>query len=160
MTKTVDQRFDCKIDKNGPIGMYRAPPTPCWLWLAGKDTYGYGVFNLGLTLGNQSSHRFSYERQSGLIPEGAQLDHLCRVRHCCNFDHLELVTPKENVQRGLTMGNTRNTGIKNFSAKLTEEQVVLIRKDERFQREIAKDFNISQRQVSVIKNNKYWKHVK
>ncbi len=37
----------------------------------------------------------------GPIPEGLELDHLCRVRHCVNPDHLEAVTHRENIRRGL-----------------------------------------------------------
>ncbi len=35
-----------------------------------------------------------------MIPEGMQLDHLCRVRCCINPDHLEVVTQRENILRG------------------------------------------------------------
>jgi hypothetical protein len=43
-----------------------------------------------------------YQLLVGPIPEGLQLDHLCRNKVCCNPDHLEAVTPKENVHRGLS----------------------------------------------------------
>lgn len=35
----------------------------------------------------------------GPIPEGLDLDHLCRVRQCVNPDHLEPVTARENLMR-------------------------------------------------------------
>jgi hypothetical protein len=47
------------------------------------------------------AHRFSYLKLVGPIPEGLQIDHLCRVRHCVNPDHLEPVTNKENIRRGI-----------------------------------------------------------
>lgn len=47
------------------------------------------------------AHRFAYERLVGLIPEGLQLDHLCRVPYCVNPAHLEPVTSRENTMRGL-----------------------------------------------------------
>jgi len=52
-------------------------------------------------------HRLIYEHFVGLVPEGMQLDHLCRNRRCCNFAHLEPVTCKENLLRGETI-NARN----------------------------------------------------
>jgi hypothetical protein len=50
---------------------------------------------------NVSIHRYIYELFSGPIPVGLVLDHLCRVRHCVNPEHLEPVTIAENVRRGL-----------------------------------------------------------
>lgn len=41
-----------------------------------------------------------YELYKGAIPEGLQIDHLCRVRRCINPDHLEAVTRHENILRG------------------------------------------------------------
>jgi hypothetical protein len=46
------------------------------------------------------AHRLYYELEKGPIPKGLTLDHLCRVRCCVNPDHLEPVTPVENVMRG------------------------------------------------------------
>ncbi len=46
-------------------------------------------------------HRVTYETFVGPIPEGLEIDHLCRNRLCCNPVHLEAVTRKENVRRGL-----------------------------------------------------------
>ena len=44
-------------------------------------------------------HRLSYELFVGPIPEGLELDHLCRVKGCYNPDHLEAVTHQENTRR-------------------------------------------------------------
>lgn len=70
----------------------------CWLWTAYKDKDGYGKF--GINNKTFMAHRFSYEYFIGKIPDGFQIDHLCRVRNCVNPDHLEPVTPKENTNRG------------------------------------------------------------
>lgn len=46
------------------------------------------------------THRITYLFYVGPIPDGLELDHLCRVRACCNPDHLEAVTRLVNVRRG------------------------------------------------------------
>lgn len=70
----------------------------CWLWTMRPAGEGYGQIKLESGR-RQQAHRFAYELLVGPIPEGLQLDHLCRVRHCVNPAHLEPVTSRENVHR-------------------------------------------------------------
>lgn len=51
----------------------------------------------------QQAHRVAYELFVAEIPEGFDLDHLCRNRGCVNPDHLEPVTRRENLLRGETI---------------------------------------------------------
>ena len=83
------ERFWPKVDKDGPGG--------CWLWTASIKPQGYGEMRVDGV--NCYAHRISYEHHKGPIPEGYQIDHLCRVRHCVNPDHLEAVTQAENIRR-------------------------------------------------------------
>lgn len=72
--------------------------TGCWLWQGAAGPNGYGGVRVN---GRQlSAHRRSYELLVGPIPDGLELDHLCRTRTCVNPDHLEPVTHQENVLRG------------------------------------------------------------
>ena len=76
---------------------YEVHESGCWLWTAGTRS-GYGKFSVkGRAFG---AHRWLYERLVGPIPEGLQLDHLCRVRACVNPKHLEPVTHRVNTLRG------------------------------------------------------------
>lgn len=71
----------------------------CWQWLGEISRNGYGLaYYKGRAY---RAHRAVYEVARGPIPEGLQLDHLCRVRHCVRPSHLEPVTNWENTRRGI-----------------------------------------------------------
>ncbi len=83
------------------------PNTGCWFW-TGAGVGQYGTFKIGGAGTKQFlAHRFSYLIHKGPIPDGLELDHLCRVRCCVNPDHLEPVTRQENILRGAL--STRQT---------------------------------------------------
>jgi hypothetical protein len=68
----------------------------CWVWTA-SGARGYGLFYPGRP--GTYAHRYSYELAKGPIPDGYQVDHLCRNKGCVNPSHLEAVTPQVNVLR-------------------------------------------------------------
>ncbi len=72
---------------------------PCWLWQGATNPKGYGTLWVG---GKKwaTAHRAAYVSLVGNIDSELELDHLCRVRNCCNPDHLEPVTKQENIRRG------------------------------------------------------------
>lgn len=83
--------------------------TGCWIWTASLDDKGYGRLMLNRKL--HYAHRLSYEAFVGPIPDGLEIDHLCRNRACFAPNHLEPVTPQINVLRGESPGarNRRRT---------------------------------------------------
>lgn len=68
------------------------------IWIGCCGTKGYGKFWDGER--TTSAHRWAYEQKHGPIPDGLQIDHLCRIRWCVNPDHLEAVPLRENLRRG------------------------------------------------------------
>jgi len=70
----------------------------CWLWTGQINDHGYGLICRDDRPAR--AHRVVYELLVEPIPEGLVLDHLCRVRHCVNPAHLEVVTLAENTLRG------------------------------------------------------------
>lgn len=74
--------------------------TPCWIWLGGTGR-GYGIIRVN-THKQIGAHVYSYLLYKGDVPENMELDHLCRNRLCVNPDHLEAVTHKVNVERGIS----------------------------------------------------------
>ena len=75
--------------------------TPCIIWTGCRSADGYGKIHRGKRPGYHTSpHRLAYEEAYGPIPEGLQIDHLCKVTLCYNPEHLEAVTPLENSRRG------------------------------------------------------------
>lgn len=79
----------------------RGGATPCWVSDRAAQPNGYTkMYAWGKV---RLTHRVAYEAYVGPIPEGMVIDHLCRVRACCNPDHLEPVTNRENLLRGDTL---------------------------------------------------------
>ena len=70
----------------------------CWNYTAGLSTAGYGYMSANGS--RQYTHRIAYELLVGEIPDGLELDHLCRNPACFNPDHLEPVTHMVNQHRG------------------------------------------------------------
>lgn len=115
----------------------------CWIWCLARTPAGYGLVRDGE--GDWTyAHRVYYERAEGPIPSGLQIDHLCRMPACVNPDHLEAVTPAENVRRGR-------------KAKLTAGQVAEIRASAETQTVLARRYGVSQSQVSRIKRGQTWR---
>lgn len=68
---------------------------PCHVYRGTITQKGYGQTSI-----NGKSvmvHRYVWEQTNGPIPKGLEIDHQCRVRACCNVQHLRVVTKKVNL---------------------------------------------------------------
>ncbi len=75
----------------------------CWEWTGATSPTGYGHLPVRTTVNEPRevlAHRFVYELLVGPIPDGLDIDHLCRNRACVRPSHLEPVPPRENILRG------------------------------------------------------------
>lgn len=70
----------------------------CWIWQGATDSKGYGSIFLKAAP-TPSSHVLAFIARKGPVPAGKEIDHLCRVRKCCNPDHMEAVVHKVNMER-------------------------------------------------------------
>ena len=151
-----EKRFWEKVDKSGD----------CWEWAAGKVTRGYGAFSAnGKQIG---AHRFSYELAFGPIEKyGMHVCHHCDNPGCVNPAHLFLGTSQENSddckrkgRHSHAGGGTR--GEESPNAKLTEKQVIEIRRDYNDGSSLvflAEKNSVSQSAIYGIVTRRNWKHI-
>jgi len=101
MDSTIVDRLMMRTIKNSESG--------CWVWTGSLRCQGYGRISHNKQV--WLVHRLAYTIFKGSIPDGLQIDHLCRNRACWNPEHLEVVTVRQNVLRGagLPAENARKT---------------------------------------------------
>lgn len=130
--------------------------SPCIFWTKAKDTAGYGVsWKNGKWI---RAHRKVWIETYGDIPNGLNVCHTCDNRPCINPLHLFLGTSKEN-SKDMVIKNRQIKGVMSHFAKLSEFEVLEIRKSLLSSRKTAKLYNISKTNVLDIKNKKIWKHI-
>ena len=87
------------IPKRIAMKFTRGSDSECWIWTGALAHHGYG--QVMYESKQQKAHRVLYQILVGPIPDGLTLDHLCRQRACVNPAHLEPVTMRENLLRGI-----------------------------------------------------------
>ena len=129
--------------------------TGCWLWYGATTHQGYGRFNINKK--NEHAHRVSYRLYIGEIPDALCVLHRCDTPYCVNPYHLFLGTRRDNNLDRDTKGRTADTcGIKNGRAKLSDEQVLKIKNDNRKGTVIAKEYGVNPSTVCKIRKGRTW----
>ena len=132
----------------------------CWEWTAYKNVGGYGVIKIDKKL--VLAHRAALILEGVDIPSGMCVCHTCDNRACVNPDHLWIGTQKDNMRDAASKGRLSSppfVGSDHPNAKLSEDDIISIRSDERPYGEIIKDYPVSKQTIGKIKNNLKWKHV-
>jgi|ERR1700722_10325618 len=170
--KTEEDRFWGKVNKDGPM------PTPgkcdgnCWEWRAKiLQSTGYGEFSVRNddgTNGSKLAHRMSYELTFGEIPDGMNVCHACDNRKCLRPEHLFAGTQKENVQDAIAKNRwakekPNQKGEKSHKAKLTEEEVLEIRRlhatGTMGYRKLSAKFGVNTGTIRAILIRQTWRHI-
>lgn len=87
LASAVPARFWAKVERD---------EGGCWRWLGVMNDSGYGLLGVGAR--NVRAHRLSWELHNTPVPDGMQVDHMCRNRGCVNPSHLRLASPKQNSE--------------------------------------------------------------
>lgn len=132
----TDQEFILERCIQDPIGQ-------CLYWLKSTNKAGYGGYYRG---GSMLAHRLAYVAWKGPIDDGMEIDHLCRVRNCCNPDHLEQVTHEENMRRARLAGGA----VKKLSMADREGIKRLYATGEWTQKELGIKFGVTQGAISHV----------
>lgn len=144
----------------------------CWIWPMCKTQRGYGQVTIDGK--KEGAHRASWSLRFGPVPAGKFICHKCDTPACVNPAHLFAGTHVENMmdmhakkrsvfhkmpdlmrESGARLARA-HTGEAHPAAKLTKKDAEKIRSDHRAQREIAKDYGVSQATISAVKQARRW----
>lgn len=84
--KTPEEAFAARTEWRGD----------CLVWVGGL-THGYGEIRLSRHK-KVKAHRWNYENTHGPVSGDLHIDHTCYTKACCNVEHLQAVTPKQNAE--------------------------------------------------------------
>lgn len=163
-TEPISGRFWAKVAKG--------TPDECWLWTGACEKAGYGKIYTGRNEKGVSqfmkTHRLSWELANGRsLTSEEKIRHACDTPPCVNPNHLLIGSTADNNRdradrkRGK---EHRQRGENNDNAKLTDEKVLAIIEElkalpRRSQSDIARQFGISQPQISRIEHRVSWSHL-
>lgn len=128
----------------------------CWEWTGCKSHWGYGDFKLDGA--STPAHRVAVQLAGVKLGSDDVVMHSCDNPACCNPAHLLVGTHATNVADRVAKRRSA-AGARNGRAKLSEEQVIAIRADERTLTEVAKDYGVCIATISHIRKRKIWQHI-
>ena len=133
--------------------------TGCWIWLGGWTSKGYGLFPGRGASRDLLAHREFYRKLVG-DPGIHMVLHKCDNRPCVNPDHLYLGNAKDNMRDCIARGRkNKQVGQLNSRSRLTDEQVLEIRKRTCERKVDAERFGVSIGTIDYIRNYRSWRHL-
>ena len=131
----------------------------------GPDRYGYLVVTLRRDGAMKlcKTHRLVAQAFIPNPENKPQVNHIDGNKLNNNFDNLEWCTALENIKHAVDKGLRCTKGSNQANSKLTEEDVVVIKKLLNLNMfkysTLAELFNVKESTISRIKRNISWKHV-
>lgn len=108
-SESAEQRFWNRVDKNGPTPDINPALGPCWAWVGGKDSKGYGLFRP--SPGRQMYvHRFAFELDNDSLQPGVLVDHVCQNPACVRASHLRTADRSQNATHRSGVNSNSSTG--------------------------------------------------
>jgi hypothetical protein len=151
---TMPMRFWGKVDKSGG-------PVACWIWRGSRNKQGRATFNYHGHIIN--AHRVAWFITHGEVESKVHLLHSCDNLVCVNPAHLRPGNDKDNAADRVARGR-HNFGERNSHARLTEAQVLEIRRDYipgkgGNKRELAAKYGVGMGLIVTVANGHSWKHL-
>lgn len=146
------ERYTDKSPGHGPRG-------DCWLWTGSLNSRGYGRLNdRGRTV---LAHRLAYNQAHGVVLQTAELAcHTCDNPRCVRPDHLFVGSHRDNTDDMIAKGRMPSRkGEGNGTHKLTETDVLAIRRDGRSATEIAAEYAVHESTIRHVLVRRNWTHV-
>lgn len=138
----------------------------CWLWTGAKGPFGHGSFCVDVENHTKTTaHRYAWILLRGPVDENLFVCHDCPDGDnptCVRPDHMFLGTQGDNMRDAAKKGKMTHLGETNNAAKLTDEQVIAIRKlhsQGRTQVSLAEEFGVWQGTIWQIIRGNHWKHL-
>ncbi len=132
----------------------------CWEWKGRSGHYGYGAFDWGGR--PHIASRLAYELTTGKDPGSLFVCHTCDNPPCCNPRHLWLGTHRDNMRDAAKKGRMKGGGLMGEAhgcAKLSEADVLAIRKSAARNCDLAAHYGITPEAISSIRRRVTWRHV-
>jgi hypothetical protein len=161
LTQDESERFWSKVR--------RTTDESCWIWQRELNSNGYGRFSIwreGQRI-RLLAHRVAFRITGQPLSDTAKLLHSCDVPRCCNPAHLRPGTQADNMAdagaKGRLRGNRRTRGEAHYKARLTESDVLEIRRlyaaGGISQRALAAKYSVRQPTVGAIVRGSTWTHL-
>lgn len=148
------KRFWARIKKGGP--------DDCWEWQGALSTKGYGLLFESAHRGRTyQAHRVMMVLSGTPLLGKLFVLHSCDNPPCCNPAHLRVGTPKDNAQDASSRGRLglRSDGEKHGRHRLTDQQILEIRKSRESRKDLALKYGVSYGHICKIIKGHRWDHL-